>query len=437
MEVAPNIGVCPVQDCGYTTKKPPLGTTCPVHENRALVSEKAKRRAARDVHHGDIVGALLGRPGEHFAVLDILGSGAMGAVYRAWSVGLSRSVAIKVIRADQGSVDKESLPQRFANEAKALAAIPRHPAIVEIYDYGNHDGQPYMVLEWVPGQSLARLLKQSKTLPPAQVADITLNVLSALSEAHRHRIIHRDLKPGNIMMVSSQDDETRLKVLDFGIAKLLWPDRTTVGGEEAPEELTMANMAMGTPAYMPPEQLGGATVGPRADLYSLGIMMYRLLAGVAPFQGDLWAVIDGHRNRQLPPFLPQLEIPQALTDLILRATAKQPSARYASASAMAAALREIRPLLGNDWGSGQIEELTEEDLEDPESIERALSTTQVVEDSEETKPAPPKAPPPIIEDDYQRPVGLQVAWAISALLFVVGLIYGIVYLYSLKEKGGI
>ncbi len=290
-------GACPAPGCAYVS---PLtaGARCPSHDRPLLDVE---------VLHAHADDPLLGRTvAGDYDLVDVIGRGAMGAVYRGYQRSRRRSVAVKVISARAAQALDEPV-KRFVMEARALAAMPPHPAIVDIYDYGEDRGLLYMVLELVDGPSL-KAFGHGQRLPAWQVADIAIGILGALSEAHEAGVVHRDLKPSNVVLCSNDRFETRVKVLDFGVAKVFWPDDALVK-----EVVTRAGMALGTPKYMSPEQARGQTVGPGSDIYALGVMMYRLLSGKLPFEGenDL-KILKAHILDPPPPWPHDVDVPPEL-----------------------------------------------------------------------------------------------------------------------------
>jgi serine/threonine protein kinase/dienelactone hydrolase len=271
-------------------------------------------------------GHQLGR----YTVTEPIGSGGMGAVYRARDEKLERVVAIKIL--SPGLVTSEEARRRFRKEALALAKLS-HPHIAAVYDVGEQDGVDYLVMECVPGQTLAARLKNGP-LPIEDATSIVLQIAGALEEAHEHGVIHRDLKPANVMITP----KGHAKVLDFGIAKLLeplTPDATAS---------TETSFLIGTPLYMSPEQAKGNAVDARTDLWSLGVIYYELLAGRTPFQGEgniavLHAIIENPPAslREVRPDAPQLA-----SQIICRSLEKDPASRYQSASEV---VRETSDLL--------------------------------------------------------------------------------------------
>jgi predicted Ser/Thr protein kinase len=259
----------------------------------------------------------------------VLGRGGMGAVYRAHDMRLERDVAIKVVRAEL--LNDPDARTRFRREAQLVARL-QHPGIVAVFDYGTlPDGAAFLVMEYVRGRDLRAALRAEGPLPPSQVARLLAGVAAPVEAAHRQGILHRDLKPENILL---PDDEGPVKVLDFGVAKLVGGD-----GADAPEHetLTLAGQPIGTPAYMAPEQLAGAGVSTRTDVYALGAIAYELLTGAPPFgRGPLVEIAN--RQRAGAPPIARADVPGAMADVIGRALSLDPSARPAAASAFAASL---------------------------------------------------------------------------------------------------
>jgi serine/threonine protein kinase len=213
-----------------------------------------------------------------YELLEEIAHGGMGVVYRAWHPRLQRTVALKMIRASLLATPEEI--HRFVLEAQAAAQLD-HPGIVPVFDVGEHAGEYYYVMGLVEGGSLARRIRE-RPLPPRDAAAVVQRVAEAVEYAHRHGIIHRDLKPGNILL----DADGQPKVSDFGLAKIVHDD----------SHLTLTGQVLGTPAYMPPEQAAGKSpeVGPAADIYSLGAILYCLLTGRPPFQ----AALPGRQQRR-------------------------------------------------------------------------------------------------------------------------------------------
>ncbi|GAA1664114.1 hypothetical protein GCM10009830_07040 [Glycomyces endophyticus] len=263
-----------------------------------------------------------------------LAAGGMGEVWKGTDTRLGRTVAIKILHAGLSNSDK--FRARFQLEARAVAAL-QSPGIVALYDYGeettDEDGLvSYLVMELVRGRSLAEILKDRGTLPPAEVMQIVAAAADALETAHRHDIIHRDIKPANLLV----DEETgAAKIVDFGIS-----------AARGASGLTETGTVMGTLAYASPEQLNGAELTGASDLYSLGIVAYEALMGRPPFVSDTpVAVMNGHMTQAPPPL--SRDIPPGIAQVVLQSLQKDPKARYASAADMARSAREGRVVTGN------------------------------------------------------------------------------------------
>lgn len=267
----------------------------------------------------DLVGCRMG----DFQVLRRLGSGGMADVYAARQLGLSRDVALKVLRSVAQSDDDHL--KRFRREAQAAARL-NHPAIVQIYEFGEADGVHFIAQELVDGINLKQALDREGPFSVDQAVKVLRSVGSALQMAHESGVTHRDIKPENIMRGAND----MIKVTDFGLARML----THVDSSTA--NLTRAGLTLGTPRYMSPEQIQGETVDARSDLYSLGVTMYHLLSGSAPFDGDealALAVKHLHETpRPIDHVRGKADLPAWLVSLVMRCLQKAPSARIQSAA---------------------------------------------------------------------------------------------------------
>jgi len=264
-----------------------------------------------------------------YQVVDILGAGGMGKVYKVRNVISDRIEALKVLLPDLTAVP--DLADRFLREIKLQASLV-HPNIAQLHTAVREGNQLLMVMEFVEGQTLDRLLKDGP-LPPVKAADTIAQVLAALEYAHSRGVVHRDIKPGNMMMTP----EGVVKLMDFGIAKVA-----------ADQKLTMTGTTVGSVYYMSPEQIqGAATLDARADLYSVGVTLYELVTGKRPFDGDSqYAIMAAHLEKTpVPPVAIDPKLPAELNDVILLAVAKNPSERFQSATAFRKALLSVKAML--------------------------------------------------------------------------------------------
>src|SRR6516165_104982 len=262
-----------------------------------------------------------------YDLLAPLGEGGMGVVWKARHVKLNRLVALKMVLGEQRAGSKELI--RFLAEAEAVAAI-KHPHVVQVYEYGDANGRPFLAMEYLPGGGLADRLKQTDRLDPKAAAVLVATLAGAVQAAHDLGIVHRDLKPGNVLY----DELGQPKVTDFGLAK-------RAGGSD----LTATQAVMGTPAYMAPEQARGETkfVGPQADVYALGVILYECLTGTRPFEHPdpialLRKVAEEEPER---PGKREPGLPRDVELICLKCLAKEPAERYATAEALAADLRRF------------------------------------------------------------------------------------------------
>jgi eukaryotic-like serine/threonine-protein kinase len=267
-----------------------------------------------------------------YQIQGLLGAGAMGEVYRAHDPAIDRLVAIKVLRpeliAGSGS---EQLLERFRREARA-AGRRFHPNIVAIWDFGEDNGVPFLVMELVEGRSLDEIIKTSGVLGADRSVRIITQVLGALGFAHESGVIHRDVKPSNIMVLQ----QDHIKVADFGIARIDTSDFTIVGD------------LLGTPAYMAPEQLTGGPVDHRSDLFAAGVILFEMLTGVKPFRGKSITEIMSFMERRGPEDIRALNpaLPESLKVVIGKALAFDPAARYGAGAEFSAALQEAVGAVG-------------------------------------------------------------------------------------------
>jgi serine/threonine-protein kinase len=260
-----------------------------------------------------------------YRVISRLGSGGMADVYLAQDTLLGRQVALKLLH-HRFSSDQEFV-ERFRREASSAAGLS-HPNVVSVYDRGEWDGTYYIAMEYLPGRSLKAVLREHGQLSPDDAIDITIQILLALRFAHKRGIIHRDIKPHNVIL----DEEGRAKVTDFGIARA------------GASDMTMTGSIMGTAQYLSPEQAQGYAVSEASDIYAVGVVLYELLTGGVPFEGES-AVTIALKQVSVQPTPPSQRNPQvspALDAVVLRAMAKDPAARFVGADELIAALQQAR-----------------------------------------------------------------------------------------------
>lgn len=260
-----------------------------------------------------------------YRIIEQIGEGAMGVVYRALDPVLNRMVAIKVM-SDSLARD-DDLRSRFLREAQAAGSL-QHPNVVTIYDFGEVSGHLFIAMEFVAGNDLEALIRAGSPMTIVDKIDILVDVLGGLGYAHKHGVVHRDVKPANIRV----DEEGRARIMDFGIAYL------------QSSKLTRTGIMVGTPAYMAPEQVTGGVITPQTDIFSVGAVMYELFTGSKPFEGESLHSVFYKIVSQAPPELAALapNLPESLNVIAMRALAKDPAERYATASEMAAELAEAR-----------------------------------------------------------------------------------------------
>ncbi|MGZ5968100.1 MAG: serine/threonine-protein kinase, partial [Polyangiales bacterium] len=288
-----------------------------------------------------LLGALIaGR----YRIVERLASGGMGTVYKAEQLGLDRLVALKIL--DPGQIEGTTqdshadddiavLEKRFSREAAMLAKLA-HPNIVTVFDYGSIEGSAdpsahrfYMAMELLGGETLQTRLANKRRLLSDEAVNLGAQIARALREAHAHGIVHRDLKPANVMIVTGRDGEDVVKLLDFGIGKIVDPSIPT---DDPRAELTQEGRFVGSPLYMSPEQIAHGKVDARTDVYSLGVLLYRCIAGIHPFHRDNTAMVMlAHLNQEATPLRERVrDVPVWLDELVQHCLVKDPNQRLAS-----------------------------------------------------------------------------------------------------------
>ncbi|MEO6470945.1 MAG: Stk1 family PASTA domain-containing Ser/Thr kinase, partial [Aeromicrobium sp.] len=303
------------------------------------------------------------RLGDRYELGGLLGRGGMADVRVGRDLRLGRTVAIKQLRSDLAS--DPTFQERFRREAQSAASL-NHPAIVAVYDTGagvDRDGHvaPYIVMEYVEGQTLRDLMRDGRKLLPERALDITADVLSALDYSHRSGIVHRDIKPANVMLTPSG----QVKVMDFGIARAI---------ADASSAMTATAAVIGTAQYLSPEQARGETVDARSDIYSTGCLLYELLTGRPPFVGDspVSVAYQHVREEARPPSQLNPDVSTSIDAIVAKSLAKRTDDRYQSAADMR---KDIERLVAGH------------------PIEAPTAATQVVPPSTSTMVAPVLPPP--------------------------------------------
>jgi serine/threonine-protein kinase len=264
-----------------------------------------------------------------YKVIKLLGKGAMGIVYKAVDPAIDREVAIKTIKISLDAEELALYEARFAQEIKTVGKL-NHPHIVPIYDVGRTDQFAYMAMEFIDGQEMKTYMSGGKPLHVATAVDLVAQVADGLAFAHARDIVHRDIKPSNIM-VTVAEDRLVAKVMDFGIARA-----------PSSKVKTQTGMIVGSPRYMSPEQVIGKNIGPRSDVFSLGVVLYEMLTGIAPFDADTVSSImyqTVHVREELASKA-NAEVPPPLDEIVAKALAKNPDERYATMKDFYRALRE-------------------------------------------------------------------------------------------------
>ncbi|HEX4449153.1 MAG TPA: protein kinase, partial [Polyangiaceae bacterium] len=281
-----------------------------------------------------------------FVIEALIGSGAMGAVFRARQVALEKAVAIKVLHGEHAA--DPAFAARFHREAKAASRL-NHPNSIQVIDFGAEpDGLLYIAMELIDGRSLHHVVREDWPMAPARVADIVMQTLAALAVAHDLGVVHRDLKPENVMVLAGTDDDGKardiVKVCDFGIAKITDPRAYRAAGErESEAPVTTAGFLVGTPEYMSPEQGRGEKLDPRSDLYSVGVILYEMLTKRVPFDAEnaIGVVLKHITEEPVPPSRIVSGVDPRLEAVALRALKKFREERHANAREMRAELRSV------------------------------------------------------------------------------------------------
>ncbi len=264
-----------------------------------------------------------------YVIVEEIGQGAMGVVYKAVDPLIDRTVAIKTINLDLSKEELENFEKRFQREVQSAGKL-NHPNIVTVYDVGRTEGVAYMAMEFLEGKELREILDSGVVLPIEKIAHIASQVAEGLGFAHERGIVHRDVKPANVMVMKNG----LVKITDFGIAQMSSASRT------------MSGMVMGSPKYMSPEQVVGQAVDGRSDIFSLAVVLYEMLTGKTPFSGDNISAIMYQilNDEPIPPKAFNQSIPDSINYIVLKALAKHPDKRYQNAKDMARDLKRYKTM---------------------------------------------------------------------------------------------
>ena len=344
-----------------------------------------------------------------YEIRDLIGRGGMAEVHLGYDTRLSRVVAIKLLRSDIAG--DPTFQARFRREAQSAAAL-NHPAVVAVYDSGEEEllqpggasrTVPYIVMEYVEGHTVRELLSEGEAVPIPEAVEIVSGVLDALEYSHRVGIVHRDIKPGNIMLTSTGS----VKVMDFGIARAI---------EDSASTVTQTHTVVGTAQYLSPEQARGESVDARSDLYSTGCLLYELLTGQPPFQGDSAVAIAYQHVREIPkrPSSLAADVPESLDRVILKSLAKSREDRYQDAAHMRADLQAA--------ARGMSVAAPAADSWSPTSSAMASPATEPVQPTSafaQVPSEPSSTPAARDEEPENKPKNYAWVWILVFLLFAV------------------
>ncbi len=282
----------------------------------------------------------VGRKLNNYQIREIIGTGGMGVVYLAYHELMDKQVAIKMLRA--ALVTDSMSVKRFTREAQAASKL-NHPHIITMYDHGfTNTGQPFMVMDYLRGHALSQVIKENGHVGVDRAINILVQSCDALDHAHKNGVIHRDLKPANIMLITAEDEVDCVKVVDFGVAKVMQP-----GVSQEAQSLTQAGEVCGSPVYMSPEQCLGKELDARSDIYSMGVLIYETLTGKLPFLGkNMVETMQMHVQetpKRFTEMRPDLFIPERVEAVVLKALSKDPEQRPQTMSELANDLRMAIP----------------------------------------------------------------------------------------------
>ena len=337
-----SVSTVPVPASSLAESPPPMAMMLSAPPaNETVTTSPAKTRGSYDSTLTDFLAPAkaddeLGRLGK-YRILDILGHGGMGVVYKAEDPVLKRTVALKAILPSLGASD--TARKRFLREARTMAQLD-HDHVARLYEVGEDRGVPFIAMEFLVGEPLDRRLKNERVLPLAESLRIGREIAEGLATAHARDLIHRDIKPANIFLVGTS---CRVKILDFGLARAV----------EEESRITQSGAILGSPGFMAPEQTRGEKTDSRSDLFSLGVVLYRMTTGEDAFhaQDALSTMIAVATKNPIVPVMHNFDVPAELSDLIMELLEKEPAKRTGSAQAVVESLRQIEQQLQGEAGA--------------------------------------------------------------------------------------
>lgn len=351
-----------------------------------------------------------------YRVRAMIAHGSTGDIYESVQLPIGRQVALKILRVEDDDPAAPRYRKRFQLEASSAARIA-HPNVVTVYDYGQTEtGDLFIAMEYLAGRSLGQMLDEVGRFDTRRSLNVAIQIVRALRKAHGFGVVHRDLKPANIMLTPDEDDLDFVKVLDFGIVKIFSPDAEEIPGVFNEPDLTNADVLLGTPGYMSPEQAVGEEIDARADVYGIGVLLHEMITGEPPFTGRTLGELIRKQVVQDPPFIsevaPDLEVSRELEMLVHRCLQRKREDRPASAQALLGELKAIWRM-ETDESFGTEATLTPLRAEAPAVSE--VPSQNPIED-----PSLVGTVPSTVQLDALHEPSRKWLWIVAVLVFVIG-----------------